>query len=178
MASLIQQLLDTTGHESATLVGESFGGCLALRVARSAPHLVSELVLVNPATSFASSLGGISSLISATNLLGLFPQGWYNTAQAVLQPLLVDTDRVGRAGTAALRSMILMQPPANSDMVGGMSLLTVLALLSCGAAVPVCCQAAAHSSCVGHTGVVAAWLCAGQLGQQPCMPCYCVQIPC
>ncbi len=71
---LLQQLLPATGRGSVTLVGESFGGCLALRVARAAPALVSELVLVNPATSFNQSLNGLSSFISATNLLGLFPQ--------------------------------------------------------------------------------------------------------
>ena len=36
----------------ATVVGESFGGCLALRVALWEPSLVQRLVLINPATCF------------------------------------------------------------------------------------------------------------------------------
>ena len=38
------------------LLGESFGGVLALAVAAAAPELVDRLVLVNPATSFETSL--------------------------------------------------------------------------------------------------------------------------
>jgi len=62
-------------------LAESFGGCLALRLAAAAPHLVKALVLLNPATCYNQSLNGLSSFVSATNLLGLFPQDLYNTAQ-------------------------------------------------------------------------------------------------
>jgi pimeloyl-ACP methyl ester carboxylesterase len=54
---------------------------LALRLAAAAPQLVKALVLVNPATCYNQSLSGLSSFVSATNLLGLFPQDLYNTAQ-------------------------------------------------------------------------------------------------
>lgn len=64
-----------------TLLAESFGGCLALRLASAAPHLVKAIVLLNPATCYNQSLNGLSSFVSATNLLGLFPQDLYNTAQ-------------------------------------------------------------------------------------------------
>ena len=59
------------------LVAESFGGCLGVRVARSAPHLLERLVLINPATSFTKSLGGITALVAATNLLSIFPERLY-----------------------------------------------------------------------------------------------------
>lgn len=62
-------------------MAESFGCCLALRLAAAAPHLIRSLVLLNPATCYNQSLNGLSSLVSATNLLGLFPQDLYNTAQ-------------------------------------------------------------------------------------------------
>lgn len=58
-------------------MGESFGGCLALRVASKAPHLIARLALVNPATCFNASLGGVSSLVAATNLLSIFPKPLY-----------------------------------------------------------------------------------------------------
>ena len=38
------------------LLGESFGGVLALAVAEARPDLVDRVVLVNPATSFSRSL--------------------------------------------------------------------------------------------------------------------------
>lgn len=70
-----------------TIVAESFGGCLALRLAAAAPQLVKALVLVNPATSYNQSLNGLSSFVAATNLLGLFPQDLYNTAQVCVMCL-------------------------------------------------------------------------------------------
>lgn len=60
-----------------TIVAESFGGCLALRLAVSAPQLIARLILVNPATSFARSYARIPSLIAATNLLSIFPEQLY-----------------------------------------------------------------------------------------------------
>lgn len=40
----------------AYLLGESFGGVLALAVAQARPDLVDRVVLVNPATSFPRSV--------------------------------------------------------------------------------------------------------------------------
>jgi pimeloyl-ACP methyl ester carboxylesterase len=68
-----------------TLVGESFGGCLALRVAAAAPGLVARLVLVNPATCFGQSLFGISSLVAATGLLSIFPKPLYEVCWRALR---------------------------------------------------------------------------------------------
>lgn len=110
---LLQDLLATLPYRKVTLVGESFGGCLALRVAAAAPELVSHLVLVNPATCFGQSLFGVSSLVAATNLLSVFPKPLYEVAQAVLIPFMVDRERVAPVTTQAVRSMMLMSAPAN-----------------------------------------------------------------
>lgn len=96
-----------------TLLAESFGCCLALRVAQAAPGLLHRLLLINPATSFSRSLNGLSALVSSTQLLSFFPQDWYQVAQKVLLPTLVDIDRVGPVGIEALKSMIMMEPPAD-----------------------------------------------------------------
>ena len=66
---------------------------------------------INPATSFARSYGGVPSLVAATSLLSLFPEGLYNLAQAVLVPFLVDKENIGAPGLAAVRSMMVMDPP-------------------------------------------------------------------
>lgn len=94
--------------ERITLVGESFGGALALRVALEAPELLERMVIVNPATSFRSSLGGLSNLIASSNLLGIFPENMYVVAQAVLFPFLVDSERLSTRGQAIVRSLMDM----------------------------------------------------------------------
>jgi pimeloyl-ACP methyl ester carboxylesterase len=77
MPPIIRQAKWSGHNTQVTLVGESFGGCLALRVAAAAPELVARLVLVNPATCFGQSLFGISSLVAATGLLSIFPKPLY-----------------------------------------------------------------------------------------------------
>ncbi|GLI61318.1 hypothetical protein VaNZ11_003674 [Volvox africanus] len=108
------------GQPRVTIIAESFGCCLALRLAASGagPEQLDRLVLLNPATSFNDSLSGLSSLIAATNLLSLFPKDWYAVAQGTLLPLLVDGTRVDEANQRLLQSMILMEPPASSQSFG------------------------------------------------------------
>lgn len=47
----------------------------------AADELLEDLVLLNSATAFSSSLGGLSSFIAATNLLALFPKDLFAAAQ-------------------------------------------------------------------------------------------------
>ncbi|MEA5509500.1 alpha/beta hydrolase [Crocosphaera sp. UHCC 0190] len=49
---LIKQELQSHHGSSVYLCGESFGGCLALKVALKAPELIEKMILVNPASSF------------------------------------------------------------------------------------------------------------------------------
>ncbi|MEA5534756.1 alpha/beta hydrolase [Crocosphaera sp. XPORK-15E] len=49
---LIKQELESHHGSSVYLCGESFGGCLALKVALKAPELIEKMILVNPASSF------------------------------------------------------------------------------------------------------------------------------
>ncbi len=52
VVSLIEEELDKRDFRSVYLCGESFGGCLAVKVALKAPHLFDRIILINPATSF------------------------------------------------------------------------------------------------------------------------------
>jgi len=119
LAAALQPRAPARRH--ATVVAESFGGCLALRVALAAPELVGSLVLLNPATSFAGSLGGLSSVVSATNLLALFPKDLYTTAQTVMMPLLVRAGGLRGRGAGLgfvlirrMRSLFFSSPPPPS----------------------------------------------------------------
>ncbi len=48
LAKLTEDLLRSRGVAKATLIGHSFGGTLAVRMAISSPQLVDQLVLINP----------------------------------------------------------------------------------------------------------------------------------
>lgn len=75
---LIQQLTRAGGPKRRlTLVAESFGGCLAFRLALAVPDLIANMVVVNSATCFDKSYSGIVNLIAASNLLSLFPEQLY-----------------------------------------------------------------------------------------------------
>ena len=75
---LIQQLTQAQGPKRRlTIVAESFGGCLAFRLALAVPDLIANMVVVNSATCFDKSYSGIVNLIAASNLLSLFPQQLY-----------------------------------------------------------------------------------------------------
>ncbi|HEY9297195.1 MAG TPA: alpha/beta hydrolase, partial [Phormidium sp.] len=50
---LIEVELGKNRHRSVYLCGESFGGCLAMKVAVKAPWLFEKIILVNPASSIS-----------------------------------------------------------------------------------------------------------------------------
>lgn len=66
-----------------TIVAESFGGCLAFRLALAVPDLIANMVVVNSATCFHKSYSGIVNLIAASNLLSLFPEQLYQVQYSV-----------------------------------------------------------------------------------------------
>ena len=88
---LMQQLTDSQGpRRKLTLVAESFGGCLAWRLALAVPDLIANMVVLNSATCFDKSYGGIINLIAASKLLSLFPEQLYQVSldisHSCLQP--------------------------------------------------------------------------------------------
>ncbi len=52
VVNLIEQELEKRPSRSVYLCGESFGGCLAMKVALRSPHLFHRIILINPASSF------------------------------------------------------------------------------------------------------------------------------
>ncbi|KAL0028357.1 hypothetical protein WJX77_001655 [Trebouxia sp. C0004] len=117
---LVRQLAQSNGQQQKlTVVAESFGGCLAFRLALAVPELIANMVVVNSATCFNKSYSGIINLIAASNLLSLFPEQLYQMAQAVLVPLLVSKEKVGPSSLRAIRSMMVMQPPPSFTVEQG-----------------------------------------------------------
>ena len=75
---LVRQMAQSNGQQQKlTVVAESFGGCLAFRLALAVPELIANMVVVNSATCFNKSYSGIINLIAASNLLSLFPEQLY-----------------------------------------------------------------------------------------------------
>jgi 4,5:9,10-diseco-3-hydroxy-5,9,17-trioxoandrosta-1(10),2-diene-4-oate hydrolase len=67
LADMIRGLLDELGVETAHLVGNSYGGATALRLALDTPHRVDKLVLMGPGgigTTRAVPTAGLKSLLS------------------------------------------------------------------------------------------------------------------
>lgn len=67
LADMIRGLLDELGIDSAHLVGNSYGGAAALRLALDAPHRVGKLVLMGPGgigTTRGVPTAGLKSLLS------------------------------------------------------------------------------------------------------------------
>jgi 4,5:9,10-diseco-3-hydroxy-5,9,17-trioxoandrosta-1(10),2-diene-4-oate hydrolase len=67
LAGMIRGLLDELGIDSAHLVGNSYGGSCALRLALDAPHRVGKLVLMGPGgigTTRGVPTNGLRSLLS------------------------------------------------------------------------------------------------------------------
>ena len=52
VVALIEAEVKKQPHRSVYLCGESFGGCLAIKVALRSPQLFDRIILVNPASSF------------------------------------------------------------------------------------------------------------------------------
>src|SRR6201988_4110127 len=67
LADMIRGLIDELGIDSAHLVGNSYGGAAALRLALDTPHRVGKLVLMGPGgigTTRALPTDGLKSLLS------------------------------------------------------------------------------------------------------------------
>jgi 4,5:9,10-diseco-3-hydroxy-5,9,17-trioxoandrosta-1(10),2-diene-4-oate hydrolase len=67
LADMIRGLLDELGIETAHLIGNSYGGAAALRLALDTPHRVDKLVLMGPGgigTARGTPTAGLKSLLS------------------------------------------------------------------------------------------------------------------
>jgi pimeloyl-ACP methyl ester carboxylesterase len=92
VAALIQMEQQRHPGRKTTVCGESFGGCLALRLITRFPKLCDQLILVNPATS-AQRQPWIGACSSLTQLL---PTPIYQLSTFSLCNLLIASHRVSR----------------------------------------------------------------------------------
>jgi len=93
VAALIQMEQQLHPGRRITVCGESFGGCLALRLITRFPKLCDQLILVNPASS-AQRQPWIGACSSLTQLL---PAPIYQLSTFSLCNLLIASHRVSRS---------------------------------------------------------------------------------
>lgn len=87
---LIKVEVEKNPNRAVYLCGESFGGCLAMKVAIASPQLFERIILVNPASSFHCR----PWLNWGSQLLYLLPSCLYEVGSFVLLPFLVSLERI------------------------------------------------------------------------------------
>jgi pimeloyl-ACP methyl ester carboxylesterase len=95
---LIEQELAKKPLSSVYLCGESFGGCLALKVILAAPKLCSRLILINPASSFRER----PWLSWGVPLTGMIPEFVHQQVTPGLLPFLGALNRMQEGDRRAL----------------------------------------------------------------------------
>jgi pimeloyl-ACP methyl ester carboxylesterase len=117
VVELIEAEMLESKERSIYLCGESFGGCLAMKVATHSPHLFKRIILVNPASSFNSRPWiGWGSQVSRW-----LPEFLYHTSSTVLMPLLAHLSKISPSDRQALFNTVQSVPQKTS--IWRMSLL-------------------------------------------------------
>ncbi|MCC5668981.1 alpha/beta hydrolase [Nostoc sp. CHAB 5784] len=90
---LIYAELEKSPHRPVYLCGESFGGCLAMKVAIQTPDLFKRIILINPASSFRLR----PWLNWASQLTYLVPSELYDVGALGLLPFLASLPRISQS---------------------------------------------------------------------------------
>ncbi|GAC1471407.1 MAG: alpha/beta fold hydrolase [Chamaesiphon sp.] len=106
VVELIETELGKQYHRSVYLCGESFGGCLAIKVALRAPHLFDRIVLVNPASSFNQQL----CLRWGSQLTFWVPEFFYRIGSVALLAFLACLGRIAPRDRQALLDAVRSVP--------------------------------------------------------------------
>lgn len=104
--NLIEAELGRSSERPVYICGESFGGCLALKVAQEAPDLLDRLILINPASSF-NQRPLLSWGISLTQWI---PEFLHQTSTIGLLPFLGTLGKIESGGRRALLEAMKLVP--------------------------------------------------------------------
>lgn len=104
---LIQKELANNPQRSVYLCGESFGGCLAIKVAVARPQLFNRIILINSASSFHRR----SWYSWASQLAQLVPSCLYQVGAIGLLPFLASLERILPGDRQELLKTMRSVPP-------------------------------------------------------------------
>jgi pimeloyl-ACP methyl ester carboxylesterase len=100
------------GHKRMVyLCGESFGGCLAMKVMQQIPQLIDRLILINPASSFRRQ----PLLTLGSCLVHWIPEGIYSTSTGILIPFLAATERLSHDVLQQLQETLQIVPQTTTN---------------------------------------------------------------
>jgi pimeloyl-ACP methyl ester carboxylesterase len=104
---LIIAEVQTRPQNTVYLCGESFGGCLALKVALIWPQLFKKIILVNPASAFHRR----PWLSWGTEFVSWMPDLVYRSSALGLLPMLAALSRIAPSDRRALLNAMRTVPP-------------------------------------------------------------------
>ncbi|MDB9372187.1 alpha/beta fold hydrolase [Nodularia sphaerocarpa] len=105
---LIHAELEKSSHRPVYLCGESFGGCLAMKVATQSPQLFKRIILINPASAFQ-----LRPWLAWTSQFTYFvPEHLYDLGALGLLPFLASLARIPRHLRHELLKTMRSVPPA------------------------------------------------------------------
>lgn len=107
LINLIEAELEKHPSRSVYLCGESFGGCLAVKVALKSPHLFNRIILINPATSFNQR----PLLKLGVHLGPWMPDFFYPISSLALLPFLSALGRISATDRRSLLNAMQSVPP-------------------------------------------------------------------
>ncbi|MBE9204956.1 alpha/beta hydrolase [Nostoc sp. LEGE 06077] len=105
---LIHAELEKSSQRPVYLCGESFGGCLAMKVATKAAHLFKRIILINPASAFRLR----PFLDWASQITYLVPESFYDVGALGLLPFLASLERMTRSDRHELLKTMRSVPSA------------------------------------------------------------------
>jgi pimeloyl-ACP methyl ester carboxylesterase len=111
VVKLIEEELKKRASRSVYLCGESFGGCLALKVALLAPYLFDRIILVNPATSFNQR----PLLRWGAHLNQWVPESFYAVSALALLPFLANLPKIAPIDRRALLNAMQSVRPKTAN---------------------------------------------------------------
>lgn len=110
VVNLIVAELQQSPNRPVYLCGESFGGCLAMKVATHSPHLFDRIILVNPASSLSRK-----PLISwGSQVTRWLPEFIYRMSSIALMPLLAHLGRIEECDRQEFYDAVLSVPQKTS----------------------------------------------------------------
>jgi pimeloyl-ACP methyl ester carboxylesterase len=104
------ELNDGPAGRQVYLCGESFGGCLALKMAAHSPQLFTRLILINPASSFRRR----PWMLWGGQVVRYFPNSLYELSSIALLPFLAELDRIAPRDRQAFLEAVCSVPQKTS----------------------------------------------------------------
>lgn len=110
VVELIQAEVAKAAKRPVYLCGESFGGCLAMKVALHSPQLFDRMILVNPASSFTYR----PWVAWGSQITHCLPEPLYRLSALALTPFLANLGRIATADRQALFEAVKSVPQKTS----------------------------------------------------------------